>query len=144
MELTAFNQSFESFPGIQITNSGFEPNNMAHFMVGQVVKLACKASLGTYSFGEILWRKSEVKAGIGINKLSSYYPNQEDFIQGEVLANGCLFYKTDSFLYNITDEDATRTASNPLQFQCYVDVPYLIYDHDSTTQNFYIQACKFL
>ncbi|KAH3707230.1 hypothetical protein DPMN_066629 [Dreissena polymorpha] len=65
---------------------------MAHFMIGQVVKLTCKANLGTRSKGLIYWRKSNIVAGDG---MAYYIPNNNEREEGQVVANGCQFEKTD-------------------------------------------------
>ncbi|KAH3815621.1 hypothetical protein DPMN_144149 [Dreissena polymorpha] len=69
---------------------GTVATNMAHFMIGQVVKLTCKANLGTRSNGLSYWRKSNIVAGNGV---ANYIPNNNEHEEGQVVANGCQFEK---------------------------------------------------
>ncbi|XP_052217483.1 uncharacterized protein LOC127835199 isoform X3 [Dreissena polymorpha] len=135
VDLRAFNQS-SSLP-IQ-SPTGTVATNMAHFMIGQVVKLTCKANLGTRSNGLISWKKSNIVAG---SDMANYIPNNNEREEGQVVANGCQFEKTDSIMYNMTDQDAIRTSNNPLQFQCYISIPgssALL--PETTMKNFFIKV----
>ncbi|KAH3815577.1 hypothetical protein DPMN_144105 [Dreissena polymorpha] len=112
--------------------------NMAHFMIGQVVKLTCKANLGTRRNGLIVWRNSNIVTGSG---MVNYIPNNNESEDGQVVANGCHFEKTDSIMYNMTDQDAVRTSNNPLQFQCYKSVPgSFVALPETTVKNFFINV----
>ncbi|KAH3815580.1 hypothetical protein DPMN_144108 [Dreissena polymorpha] len=136
VQLRAFNQS-SSFPLEILNDMGTVSTNMAHFMIGQVVKLTCKANLGTRSNGLIFWRKSNFVPG---SAMANYIPNNNEREDGQVVANGCQFEKT-SIMYNMTDQDAIRTSNNPLQFQCYISVPVssaLL--PETTVKNFYIKV----
>ncbi|XP_052218375.1 adhesion G protein-coupled receptor L3-like [Dreissena polymorpha] len=136
VDLKAFNQS-ASFP-MEIQSDIGTATNMAHFMIGQVVKLTCKANLGTRSNGLISWKKSNIVAG---SEMANYIPNTNEREDGQVVANGCLFEKTDSIMYNMTDQDAIRTSNNPLQFQCYISVPgSSVALPETTMKNFYIKV----
>ncbi|KAH3815569.1 uncharacterized protein LOC127835197 isoform X2 [Dreissena polymorpha] len=139
IEMTAFNQSSTNFAGQQITDSGTESSSPAKFYIGQVIKITCKASLGSYRNGEIKWRKSNIVAG---SSLANHIPNSGDHIVGEVQAvDGCQYQKTDSILYNMTDQDATRASNNPLQFQCYVAVQTPFYETpEATRKNFFLRV----
>ncbi|KAH3815672.1 hypothetical protein DPMN_144203 [Dreissena polymorpha] len=112
--------------------------NMAHFMIGQVVKLTCKANLGTRSNGLISWKKSTIVAG---SEMANYITINNEREEGQVVANGCQFKKTDSIMYSMTDQDAIRTSNNPLQFQCYIIVPgSSVALRETTMKNFYIKV----
>ncbi|XP_052217617.1 uncharacterized protein LOC127835301 isoform X2 [Dreissena polymorpha] len=137
VELRAFNQS-SSLPMEILNDSGTVSTNMASFMVGQMVKLTCKANFGTRSNGLISWRKSSIVAGSGI---ADYIPNNNEREDGQVVANGCQFEKTDSIMYNMTEQDAIRTSNNPLQFQCYISIPgSSVALPETTVKNFYIKV----
>ncbi|KAH3815608.1 hypothetical protein DPMN_144136 [Dreissena polymorpha] len=136
VDFKAFNQS-ALFP-MEIQSDIGTATNMAHFMIGQVVKLTCKANLGTRSNGLIYWRKSNIVTGSG---MANYIPNNNEREEGQVVANGCQFEKTDSIMYNMTDQDAIRTSSYPLQFQCYISVPGSnLALPDATAKNFFIKV----
>ncbi|KAH3815709.1 hypothetical protein DPMN_144240 [Dreissena polymorpha] len=112
--------------------------NMAHFMIGQVVKLTCKANLGTRRNGLIFWRNSNIVTGSG---MVNYISNNNEREDGKVVANGCHFEQTDSIMYNMTDQDAVRASNNPLQFQCCISVPgSFVALPETTVKNFFINV----
>ncbi|KAH3815684.1 hypothetical protein DPMN_144215 [Dreissena polymorpha] len=76
--------------------------------------------------------------------MANYIPNNNEREEGQVVTNGCQFEKTDSIMYNMTDQDAIRTSSNPLQFQCYISVPGSnLALPDTTAKNFFIKVRKY-
>ncbi|KAH3815533.1 hypothetical protein DPMN_144061 [Dreissena polymorpha] len=63
----------------------------------------------------------------------------------KVVQSGCQFEKTDRTTYTMTSQDCTRTSSNILPFQCYINVSGLSGTLSETTvENFFIKVCKYL
>ncbi|WAR05874.1 hypothetical protein MAR_021243, partial [Mya arenaria] len=89
------------------------------FYVGQTVKMECSANIGSYNgTAQIRWLKSNFVPG---SPLAPYY--SPDAVIGDAQALGnCVYQQTDSVTYNMTAQDAGRTADNRLHFQCYVDI----------------------
>ncbi|WAR06182.1 hypothetical protein MAR_021551, partial [Mya arenaria] len=90
------------------------------FYVGQAVKMECSANIGSYNgTAQIRWLKSNIVPG---SPLAPYF--SPDTVLGDPQSTGnCVYQQTDSVTYNMTAQDALRTAENRLHFQCFVYIP---------------------
>ncbi|WAR05750.1 hypothetical protein MAR_021119 [Mya arenaria] len=104
------------------------------FYVGQSVKMECSANIGSYNgTAQIRWLKSNIVPG---SPLAPYYI--PDAVIGDPQSTGnCIYQQTDSVTYNMTAQDAARTAENRLHFQCYVYIPSMNWETpEDHRQNF--------
>ncbi|XP_052806584.1 uncharacterized protein LOC128235831 [Mya arenaria] len=87
--------------------------------VGQKLRLQCTANTGSFNTSvQIVWMKRSLANG---GHLSPFFSDKH--IIGEPKAFGiCEFEKTDSIIYEVSQEDAERTPKNGLHFQCYVHI----------------------
>ncbi|XP_052806759.1 uncharacterized protein LOC128236012 isoform X3 [Mya arenaria] len=90
------------------------------FYVGQTVKMECLANIGSYNgTAQIRWLKSNIVPG---SPLAPYF--SPDAVLGDPQSTvNCVYQQMDSVTYNMTAQDAGRTAENRLHFQCYVYIP---------------------
>ncbi|WAR06018.1 hypothetical protein MAR_021387 [Mya arenaria] len=78
------------------------------------------ADIGSYNgTAQIRWLKNNIVAG---SPLTPYY-SSETVLGDPRATSNCVYQATDSVTYNITSQDAFRTADIRLHFQCYVYIP---------------------
>ncbi|WAQ94875.1 hypothetical protein MAR_007346 [Mya arenaria] len=87
--------------------------------VGQKLRLQCTANIGSFNSSvNIVWMKSSMDND---SQLVPFTSGKQ--IVGEPKAFGsCELEKTDSILYNVSQEDALRTSGNSFHVQCYVHI----------------------
>ena len=133
----------------QILSVGSSSDNMAEFMVGQTVKLECIANIGTYNTSaQIRFRKSNLVLGQtgGINMAPYPTFGAADQVTEDPTPTGqCQWQLKSHVFYNMTAQDATRSDSNPLKFDCFVDINSINYETPAEFRpHFYINASKCL
>ncbi|WAR06021.1 hypothetical protein MAR_021390, partial [Mya arenaria] len=104
------------------------------FYVGQTVKIECSANIGSYNgTAQIRWFKINL---VSDSPLAPYFSPDTEI--GDPQSTGkCVYQQTDSVTYNMTAQDAGRTADNRLHFQCYVYIPSLNWETpEDQRQNF--------
>ena len=141
-------QGFNNSQGDQqIFSFGTSSDNMAPFMVGQVLKLECTANVGSYnSSTQIRFRRSNLLLGPtgGIN-MATYpqFGEPGQVTEDPTPAGQCQWELKSHVFYNMTVQDATRPSSNPLKFDCYVDINSINYETpDENRPTFYVRVCK--